>query len=131
MTRLHDVGSGGDRIDTAGQAHSWQRQIQAGPRNLKIRVVKDIENFSPEFQVGRFRKPESLVEDQIELTEAGAAEEISRHIAESARGGCGERRRIQSQSIDGQIRVRWRVEIISRLRSTSSILEACPLSGFT
>ena len=40
-----------ERVKTAAETNCRQRQIQARTRNIKVRVIEDIENLSSEFQV--------------------------------------------------------------------------------
>jgi hypothetical protein len=81
-----DVRASG-RADGSGAANCRQRQVQTSAGNIEVRVIENVEDLSPEFEVGGFRKLESLVEDHIELKEIRTAEEVSRHVTECSRAG--------------------------------------------
>ena len=69
-------------------AKRWKRQIQSRTWDVEVSAIEYVEDFRSEFNIGGFREFETLIENQIELLEIRASQEISRHITKRSRLRC-------------------------------------------
>jgi acetolactate synthase small subunit len=84
LTRLVNI-AGAKRVDASSQTYSRESQVQPRARNVKVRMVKDVEDLRPKFEIGSFIESESLVKNQIQLIEVWTTQRVAGDIAKGTR----------------------------------------------
>jgi len=82
-----------------------ERRTQGGRRRCEIGQIENIENLGAKLQAPRFTERESPIQDQIDLTELGSTQKVSRKIAECSGFRNREGSRIEECPVLIQIRV--------------------------